>query len=516
MKILKILATAGVMTVLAAGTPANAGTLSGGFSTLNGVSTTTNPPKITAAGQIIQVKYMFGVAYYGPDKSTSFTCNAKLEYSDGSAPEMVPIKYPMDAVGRMKQYSAPGKYTVTLTGVGYNGHVGCLGSTSTSMTIEGSAPSAGTKVTAGASAGPAAQPTPAGLGATAGAMTLVSKVTSLTTQYPKIMIAPGGMNVAITIDGTGGSCVLRLSVNGSPGPADMEVDVKNFPTTVNMKFPDLPKENKYFLYAYPGTPKLFFGPACQVSAGNLVLTTYPKPPVQPYITGLYAQGLSTNNQDSAGQDESLIFAVMGNVNNEYIPAQQCGWTLFLVNGNGQGKAISTGAKFSASQTLPAGALAGFPAGAYTLRVKSSSLDDSLASASCGSSAEKKFVLLYSPGTITDVKLKSFGHHVAMAQGSIFNPAHDDGVLEITPVITGPQCNYRVTRTVSGAGVYTPAIHVPGTSDAQPQVIYGADKTFVTVTVHSEGMDNIANMGCKGSVSKTIVVRDDPTLAPEFK
>ena len=192
------------------------------------------------------------------------------------------------------------------------------------------------------------------------------------------------------------------------------------------------------------------------------------------------------------------------------------WTLFLVNNGGQGKPILTGSKFSASQTIPAGNLAAFEAGTYTLHAKSSSLDDGLASQSCGSQADKKFTLLYSPGKIIDVKLKSYGHHVAMAQGSIFNPAHDDGMLEITPVITGRQCNYRVTRTVGGNSVYVPAIHLPGVSDEQAQIKYSGDKTFVTVTVHAVGNDNIADMGCSGSVTKTIVVRDDPTLPTEVK
>ncbi|MFS2033503.1 hypothetical protein ACEN8I_05695 [Polaromonas sp. CT11-55] len=143
MKTLNILAVAGALALLAA-CPARAGTLSGASSTLNGVSTTTSPPKITAPGQVLQIKHMMGVAYYGPDKNPNFTCNAKLEYSDGSAPEMVPIKYPMDAVGRMHQYTKPGKYTVSLTGVAHNGLVACLGWASTMLTIEDGLPQAPT------------------------------------------------------------------------------------------------------------------------------------------------------------------------------------------------------------------------------------------------------------------------------------------------------------------------------------------------------------------------------------
>lgn len=229
------------------------------------------------------------------------------------------------------------------------------------------------------------------------------------------------------------------------------------------------------------------------------------------ITGLVYQSQTSLKEDSAHQDEALLVAVNGDVSNDYDKSKQCGWTMFLVNSEGKGKPIATGYQFTASQTIAAGALSGFAPGQYTLHVKSSAKDDGLANVSCKGEANKKITLLYSPGTITDVKLKSYGHHVAMAQGSIFNPAHDDGVLEIIPVINGPQCNYRVTRTVAGKGDFVPAIHVPGTSDKQTQVKYSGDKTFVTVTVHAVGTDNIANMGCIGSVSKTIVVRDDPSL-----
>ena len=67
MKILNNVAPALALVLLASSTLAHAGTLSGAVSTLNGVSTTTNPPKITAPNQIVQIKHLFGVAYYGPD-----------------------------------------------------------------------------------------------------------------------------------------------------------------------------------------------------------------------------------------------------------------------------------------------------------------------------------------------------------------------------------------------------------------------------------------------------------------
>lgn len=143
MKNLNLITSAALLALAATTSIATAGTLSGGATTLNGVSTTTNPPKITAAGQIIQVKHAFGVLYYGPDKSPAFPgCNAKLEYSDGTPPEMITIKSPAEGVARMRQYTKPGKYTVSLTGVANGALVGCLGSAQTSLTIEDAIPAA--------------------------------------------------------------------------------------------------------------------------------------------------------------------------------------------------------------------------------------------------------------------------------------------------------------------------------------------------------------------------------------
>ncbi|MDB5966511.1 MAG: hypothetical protein JWQ72_3011 [Polaromonas sp.] len=186
MKNIKCLAAA-ALALLAINIQAHAGTLSGAVTTLNGVSTTTSPPKITSAGQIVQVKHYFGVLYYGPDKNASFTCWAKLEYSDGMAPEMVPVKYPADGVARMHQYTKPGKYTVSLTGTPHNGQVGCLGSATTVMTIADGMPApapvatpAPAPVGKASAGGAAAMVSPAGQLAAAQAMTPINVKTRVT------------------------------------------------------------------------------------------------------------------------------------------------------------------------------------------------------------------------------------------------------------------------------------------------------------------------------------------------
>ncbi|MBC7608794.1 MAG: hypothetical protein H7228_04320 [Polaromonas sp.] len=478
--------------------------VSAGAGTLDGATAMPHLSVLAADNAPIIVKHIFAVGYYNNE---AFSCGARMESSDGTAAKNFTLTKATTAKQFIEErtYKAAGIYTVTVSGFAWGNYKACLGSQTSSTEIKPTAPLGGGKAAVVLS-----------LPGLPTAIVLANKATSITTPYPKMMIAPGGMDVPVTVNGTGGNCVLTVAANQFPGPPPVEVDVTKFPVTVNLKFPDLSQETKYTLRALPGTPKPFVRPACEASNISAAFATYPKPAVKPYITGMYVQGLTTNKSDSARQDEALLVSVVGNINNDYDPAQQCGWTLFLVNSGGQGKPILTGSKFSSSQTIPAGKLAAFDAGAYTLHVKSSALDDSLAGQDCGSQADQKFTLLYSPGTITDVKLKSYGHHVNMAQGNIFNPAHDDGILEITPVITGRQCNFRVTRTVAGASVFTPAVHVPGVSDEQAQIKYSEDKTFVTVTVHAIGNDNLADMGCKGSVTKTIVVRDDPTLEAVYK
>ncbi len=450
--------------------------------TLDSATAMPHLSKLDSNNTPIYVKHIFSVAYASYDTAS---CGVRMEYSDGTPGKnftLTQATTPKQFIEE-RNYKNVGIYKVTVSGSAWGNYKACFGSQTST-----------TEIKAANSGG---------------------KVGMIETPSLKIMTAPGGMDVPVTIHGSGSNCVVKLFVNNQPGPPPVEVDVKTFPVTANLKFPDLTYEYKYKVHAVPGTPKPAFGPGCD-SDVSLDLVTGPKPAVKPYITGMYARSSPAGIDDVAHQDEAVQFAAMGNVNNDNDPAQQCGWSLFLVDGKGQGKPILRGNKFSASQTIPAGTLAAFEPGAYTLHLKSSSWDDAISSQSCGSSADKKFTVLYSPGIITDVKLKSYGHHVNMAEGNIFNPAHDDGILEVTPVINGRQCNYRVTRTAGGASVDAPAVHVPGTSNWPAQFKYGADKTFVTVTVHAMGTDNIAGMGCLGSVSKTIVVRDNPTLLPETK
>jgi hypothetical protein len=240
------------LTLMASGTLAQAGTLSGAVSTLNGVSTTTSPPKISAPNQVLQIKHVFGVAYYGPDKNANFTCGAKLEYSDGTPPEMVPVKYPMDGVGRMRQYTKPGKYTATLSGAAYNGYAACLGSASTTLNIEDGLPPVGKKG-GGIAANiimPAAQQTLQGMVP----INLKSKVMHVALRGGDTF-APGNVLLysTISLDKPDNKCSLEVSVltlnegsselmkknvsfGGTTASVEYNAGTLNFPTSGKFRF----------------------------------------------------------------------------------------------------------------------------------------------------------------------------------------------------------------------------------------------------------------------------------------
>jgi hypothetical protein len=452
---------------------------------------------------VIAVKHIFAVGYYNNETAS---CGIRMEYSDGTPAKNMTLTKATTSMQfiESRSYDKAGVYKVTVSGYAWGAYKACLGTQVSSTEIKAALP---------------------------------SKATSMTTPYPKMMTAPGGTDMLITINGAGGNCVLNVMTNSEPGPKAVEVDVKTFPVTVKLKFPDLNYEYKYKIHAMPGTPKLFFGPACDGNNVSLDVATYPKPPVAPYIKGMYVRGLTSGADDAARTDEPIEFAVEGNINNGNDPAQQCGWTLLLIDSNGQGKPALTGNKFSASQTIPAGKLASFAPGMYTMRVKSTALDDGLANQSCGSQADKKFTLKKATATIKDVTLVAFAYHFNMASSdgygspdsnspnlsaycqncnSVFSPAHDIGVLRIKPIFSGGEtCSYAVIQkfngkqtthsvfyTIGDAMTGIPAISAPRLN------VYPNNETIVTVT-----LQGTAGPGgpCDGSATKTIAVHDNVAL-----
>lgn len=302
MKTLNILAAAGALALLAAGPLAHAGTLSGASSTLNGVSTTTNPPKITAPGQILQIKHLMGVAYYGPDKNVNFACNAKLEYSDGTASEMVSVKYPMEAVGRMRQYTKPGKYTVSLTGVAHNGMVACLGSATTTLTIEDGLPKAPPPATPASPAGkpgaanqaavmmaPAAQ---AGIQGMA-PINLKAKVKQVVLRGGSLF-SPGTVPLysTITLDKPDNNCQLEFSVTTlNTGGDSLNVELMNqklngaFATAASTEF-------------NPGSLNF-------PSQGKFRVTVRARPDVETHCTGAATADFEIRRQKIGGDAPSV-------------------------------------------------------------------------------------------------------------------------------------------------------------------------------------------------------------------
>ena len=136
----KLMAAAGAVALLAGASGAGAATLSDFNSTWNELSTSSNPPKLTDIAPKVAVRYQMKVDYKPAEKKANVTCWVQIDYSDTSdktASEKIPVTYPALAIARMKEYSAPGLKTATLTGIAHNGAPACpvQPNTVTTMTI---------------------------------------------------------------------------------------------------------------------------------------------------------------------------------------------------------------------------------------------------------------------------------------------------------------------------------------------------------------------------------------------
>ena len=60
------------------------------------------------------------------------------------------------------------------------------------------------------------------------------------------------------------------------------------------------------------------------------------------------------------------------------------------------------------------------------------------------------------------------------------------------------------------------MHQAGGPDKLPVEIYSKDETTVQVTIHAGDLEKATPLGCEGSVTKTIVVHDDPKLPKVVK
>lgn len=512
-------------TLLAAGVT-SAGTLDG---------STTKPPTttLTAANQIVVVEHIFSVGYYNNE---TFSCGIKVESSDRS-----PAKnYSLTKSTTLKQfiekrsYHLPGTYAVTASGFAWGGMVACLGSQTSTTTI---LPMEAVKIV------PLAAPLATVLPPEAPKYTTVAaplaailppeagKIMSITTPQPAVVAeTTDGIVVPFTINGKGTACTLQVYPHNQQDPQPVMVNVEKFPVTVMIKFPHKPDDYKMLAW---GTGQK----ACDSTAeANLKVRIKLAIPKMPTITGLFLAPVVSHNAEAWRQDEAVDFYVAGNLKNNDDPTLQCGWTLFM-NGIGQSKVVTTGSKFTMGQIIPATFFSAFEPGDYTMRVKSSGADDTKANQDCKGEASQKFKLLRATATIKAVVLKAFAYHYYAGNssgdptpgsgegrypqfcnncGNIFSPAHDIGLLRITPIfVKGQICSYSITQKFNGkqtksAVIYTPDNAMGGISaDAPPRLnVYSDDKTTVTVTVLGT-----AGPGgpCEGSATNTITVYDDLTL-----
>jgi hypothetical protein len=476
---------------------------------------------LTAANQVVVVKHIFTVRY---DNKETFSCGARMVFSDGSPPKnysLTKATTPSQFIEE-KSYQLPGKdpvtYSVTVSGFAWGGMPACFGSQTSTTTIK---PMEAVKITAVTP--PLATILPPAAG----------KIASITAPTPTVVAqAVDGIVVPFTINGTPGlACTLQVYPHNQQDPQPITVSVDKFPVTVPVKFPH--KQDDYKMLAW-GTGAKACGGTADTDIKVRIQLAIPKIPT---ITGLFVAPVVTRKAEAWRQDEDVDFYVGGNLKNNDDPTLQCGWTLFMNSANGQSKMVTTGSKFTTGQIIPATFFSAYEPGEYTLRVKSSSADDTKANQDCKGEASHTFKLLRATATIKDVQLKASAYHFKAASSdgyaspgsdggfygslcnncnNIFSPAHDIGLLRITPVFAkGQTCSYSVIQKFNGQQtsrlvVYTPGDAMSGIDAMAPPKlnVYSDNTTTVLVTlVGAPGPGG----PCEGTVTKAITVHDDPTL-----
>ncbi|MCY7389874.1 MAG: hypothetical protein LH481_17765 [Burkholderiales bacterium] len=342
--------------------------------------------------------------------------------------------------------------------------------------------------------------------------------------------------LAVQIIGSGKLCQYHLVViNTDTNKESYFPQTSKFPVLVHANLPlDQYAHGNYKVAAMAyGTDKSS-GQAC-LGGGEYTTFKISRKKVTisgdfPKITDVTIKPGKSTAANTYRADESLTYSVLGSVDNldPKNADKRCGWSLLLTDANGQVTQLGNGTFFAMQNTA---SLAAFKPGSYTLTAKTTVGDDNLAKMSCLGVATKNITIAAIPGQIKGLKLEARGFH---GDGSAFAKALDNGVIDflspftslinafvadngilrITPVIDGPQCAFRVTRTINGGAKTNsiPQIHKPGVSDKQPAQIYSADETNVQITIDAGETEKLLG-ACEGSITKTITVRDNPKLLP---
>lgn len=380
--------------------------------------------------------------------------------------------------------------------------------------------------TTGAATMPSAghMPTVSGVEAKPGAIVSIMVPTTTLVSDPKL---------AVHVTGTGKLCQYHLVViNTDTSKESYFPQTSKFPALVHANLPlDQFAHGNYKVAAMAWGSDKASGIACQ-GGGEYTPFKIERPKIAvgadwPKITDMVLTPGKSAAANTYRADESLAYAVKGSVDNldPKNADKRCGWTVML-EGNGQSVALGNGTFFNMPMSA---SLAAFKPGNYTVKAHTTPGDDSLAKMSCLGFASKPITIVAVPGQIRGLKLEAKGIHgdgKAFAQAidngvlDFFSPftslvnafVADNGVLKITPIIDGPTCFYRVTTHINGGGgpMVVPQKHVPGATHKQPVQVYSADQTNVEVTVDAGDVEKTLG-ACEGSVTKTIVVQDDPKL-----
>ena len=346
--------------------------------------------------------------------------------------------------------------------------------------------------------------------------------------------------LAVHVTGTGKTCQYHLVVINTDSSKEYYFpQTSKFPALVHANLPlDQFVHGNYKVAAMAWGADKTSGMACQ-GGGQYTEFKIVRPNLKvdadyPKITDVTLKPGKSTAASTYRPDESLAYSVLGSVDNlaPQNADKRCGWTV-LLEGNGQSVQLGNGTFFNMPMTA---SLAAFKPGTYTLTAKTTAGDDNLAKMSCLGNAHKQITIVPVPGQIKGLKLEARGIHgdgKAFAQAidngvlDFFSPftnlvnalVADNGVLKITPIIEGPKCFYHITQLFDGGLAPMPwsgvRAHTPGVSDKQSVQIFPADSTNVQVTIEATDAEKQLG-GCEGSITKSIVVHDDPKLPPVVK
>lgn len=222
-------------------------TLSAYAGTIVGGSAVPAQATLGSTNTPVIVKYTFGANFSNKEK---VACGAKLKFSDGRPPELIPINTTTSILIREYPFSTPGTYTLTFSGYAFGGMVACTGSAIAMSTLNKAIaatpmpfpanpvqqPATGAIDNSQSLKGAALATTSAVVSQNANSKALMKGGKIISVATPSNLIVAddlSGIDVPITITGSSPNCAYQMTISNPAGNVDT-LHYTTFP--INEKF----------------------------------------------------------------------------------------------------------------------------------------------------------------------------------------------------------------------------------------------------------------------------------------